>query len=219
MRPKILIYLFTVFHFTLAAAQSVLPITEYPSAKGPLIIYISGDGGMNTFSNSLCTTLQQNGSAVSAIDARSYFWKKKTPAIASADLNEFLRMKMAAGVKEVYIVGYSFGADVIPFILADPAEPMRSLVKKVIMISPSTSTDMEIHLGDMLGSHAQRSMDVPSATAKLNWLPVHCIFGEDEKDFPVTSIHLPLFTYQYLAGGHHFNSDTRLLGDIISGKR
>lgn len=218
MNPRHLIYLFTLFQFKLASAQSPLPITEYPSPKGPCIIYYSGDGGMNTFSNTLCRALQDKGFAVSAIDSRSYFWKKKSPARASADLNELLRSKKTAGVKEVYLVGYSFGADVIPFIMSNAAEPLRSMVKKLVLISPSTSTDMEIHLGDMLGNNIRRSMDVASAIQQMSWIPIHCILGQDEMEFPASSIHLPLFTCQYITGGHHYNSDTKMLCEIISGK-
>ncbi|MEO6932225.1 MAG: AcvB/VirJ family lysyl-phosphatidylglycerol hydrolase, partial [Chitinophagaceae bacterium] len=83
----------------------------------PLIIYISGDGGWNSFSQGFTKQLASSGYPVVSLNANKYFWKKKTPAQAAADvtllMNEYCRLWDRATVS---IIGYSFGADVTPFV-------------------------------------------------------------------------------------------------------
>ncbi len=82
MNKKILLYIVSapLFHFSLAFAQS-FPIKEWTSAvhDKPLIFYITGDGGFNEFSTALCKSLNKKGYDVFALDAKSYFYNKKTP--------------------------------------------------------------------------------------------------------------------------------------------
>jgi type IV secretory pathway VirJ component len=52
----------------------------------PMVVYISGDGGWNTFSESLCNYFSKKGFPVVVLNARKYFWDRKTPEETAADL-------------------------------------------------------------------------------------------------------------------------------------
>ena len=101
-----------------AAAQD-FPVKEWASTSQdkPLVFYLSGDGGLNKFSNSLCDGINMKGYEVVELNSKSYFWDKKTPEQTAIDVNNYLIEKMAGRKnQQVIMIGYSFGADVLPFI-------------------------------------------------------------------------------------------------------
>ena len=100
-------------------AQSDLPLqyTDNSDTTKPMILYISGDGGMNSFTTSLINSLNQKGYAVLALDAKSYFWHKKEPAEFATAMTQAVSSYMRNKKKNSFVVlGYSFGADVAPFL-------------------------------------------------------------------------------------------------------
>src|SRR4051794_26793404 len=115
----ILQFLFVLIFSDSFAQSSQLPVMEWKSAsETPFIFYISGDGGLNSFSTSLCKEINDGSYHIPALNAKSYFWdiffKQKTAYDISAYLdNAFAARKN----QQLVIAGYSFGADVVPFII------------------------------------------------------------------------------------------------------
>src|SRR6185312_12738004 len=115
------IYLLLFFSaLAMGVAAQTLPLKEWgaPTHNKALIFYISGDGGFNRFSNELCTAINKEGFDVAAMDSKSYFWSKKTPAQTAEDISDFLSKKIARRPnQQIVLIGYSFGADVLPFVI------------------------------------------------------------------------------------------------------
>ncbi|MBI1343606.1 MAG: virulence factor family protein [Terrimonas sp.] len=218
MRKCFLIFLvFSVF-FQLQAANTDLPVKEWLNGytDNPLIFYITGDGGFNNFSTELCKTLHQAGYDVVALNARSYFWNKKSPAIATAELSAYLKTQLQGRSNPHWLfIGYSFGADVLPFIVNLLDEPLKKELQTACLMAPSESTDFEIHWSDILGGHKKRDMDVVSAINAMGDFPLVIITGSDEMNFPFVSIRLKRYTHEVLPGGHHFDGDTEQVKNII----
>src|SRR5690348_12054349 len=82
---------------TRAHSQADFETREWLTAPGdkPLLFYITGDGGLNSFSSGLCSTLNKQGYDVIALNARKYFWSKKTTQQATADIENFLLRKIS----------------------------------------------------------------------------------------------------------------------------
>ena len=78
------------------------------------MFYISGDGGFNKFSTSLMQNLNRQGYAVIGLNAKEYFWKKRTPKEAAGSIESVIN-ESALKQKNIVLIGYSFGADVAPF--------------------------------------------------------------------------------------------------------
>src|SRR5574340_204120 len=99
---------FALFVGPTADAQS-LPIKEWAGTTvNPLVFYISGDGGFNKFSMSLCGALNKRGFDVVALNSKSYFWNKKKPEQTSSDINNYLSKKIAGRKsQEIIMIGYS----------------------------------------------------------------------------------------------------------------
>src|SRR6185437_16888061 len=117
----LLTLLFSPFLYPVDAVAQDFPVKEWASTSQdkPLVFYLSGDGGLNKFSNSLCDGINKKGYEVMEFNSKSYFWDKKTPEQTAIDINNYL-VKKISGRKnqQIVMIGYSFGADVLPFILS-----------------------------------------------------------------------------------------------------
>ena len=95
-----------------------LPLVEVP-AKGPgkaLAVMISGDGGWAGIDKDVSQALAAKGIPVVGWNSLQYFWTARKPDAAARDLERILRRYLAVwGKQEVLLIGYSFGADVLPF--------------------------------------------------------------------------------------------------------
>jgi type IV secretory pathway VirJ component len=197
-----------------------LPILAYKgsNSNSPLLFYISGDGGLdNSFSSAFMKQFHSQGYAILGMDAHSYFWSKKTPQQAARDVSLVLtRYLREWKSKNFVLIGYSFGADVTPFIQRRLSHSLLPLTKHVILMSPSTKTDFEIHILNMIGLGKGRGMSVPDEINKLT-APTTMIFGTHEDSFPIDSIRAGNVKAITLPGGHHYHRDIKaLVGQIMN---
>ncbi|WP_293957286.1 MULTISPECIES: AcvB/VirJ family lysyl-phosphatidylglycerol hydrolase [unclassified Sphingobacterium] len=194
-----------------AFAQQRLIDMKYWNNKAvlPLVLYLSGDGGFNSFSNKLCELIAGAGYTVAAIDSKSYFWKKKSPNEIATDVSSTLKNLLGGRHNtRLFVVGYSFGADAVPFIINRLDLAVKKNLKSVVLLEPSGSTDLEIHIADILGrSNAKRSLDVVSEINRMDGVKTSVILGDDEADFAVKKVTLRNFSKVYLSGGHHFSGN------------
>jgi len=197
-----------------------LPIKEWAAKTHdrPLIFYLSGDGGMNKFSTDLCEGLNSRGFDVIALNSKSYFWSKKTPAKTAEDISHFLSEKLPGRKnQQIVLIGYSFGADVVPFILNRLSKEIDDKVLVSFLMASSGTTDFEIHWADIMGQNTKRSMDVVSEINKLRDERLVIISASDDKTLDVGRITLKRFTREVLPGGHHFDGDTNEIVKVITG--
>lgn len=194
-----------------ALAQQRLIEMKYWNNKTvlPLVLYLTGDGGFNSFSNKICQLIADAGYAVAAIDSKSYFWKKKTPKDIAAEMSNTLKNLMLSRQNhQLFIVGYSFGADAVPFIINRIDPFVKKNVRSIVLLEPSVSTDLEIHIADILGrSSTKRNLDVVAEINRIEGVKTSVVLGDDEAEFPVKKITLKNFNKKYLSGGHHFSGN------------
>ena len=207
MKP-VLIFSFLLFAITTTSIAQAddLPIQALKGSdpSKPLILYLSGDGGWNKFSTSFINTLNKQGYSIVALNSRSYFWKKKTPAKAAEEITMLLdRYLKSWKASSFVLVGYSFGADVAPFIQSNFNPYILDNLKHTVLMSPSEKTDFEIHVLGMLG-FSNSGESVPNQINKLS-KPVTIVLGTEEKDFPLTSISLKHYQTIKIEGGHHYD--------------
>jgi type IV secretory pathway VirJ component len=199
-------------------AQS-LPVKEFAGNADSLsFLYISGDGGMNTFSTNLCNEITKKGYNVAAINAKSYFWSKKTPDQTTADLTRYLDGYLSKRKnKQLVLVGYSFGADVLPFVMNRLPETHQQQVKAVVLISPGATTDFEVHLTDIFGGDKKRDLDVAAEINRIQHNKTIILAGSDEKSDYSKNAASRKYIYKELPGGHHYGDDTKTLVTSIIG--
>lgn len=215
-RHLLFLQLFLIFLFNNVEAQS-MPTKNWPGKVNlPLIIYISGDGGFNQFSTSLCTAIVNEGYQVLALDAKSYFWNKKTPGQSANDLMSSAEpFLLGNNQRKVILTGYSFGADVLPFIYNQLSVKFRQKILRILLLSPSGSTDFEIHWADMLGGNSKRTMDVLQEINNLGTLNTVLINGDDDESIQSGKVTLPNFNHEIIPGGHHYDGDIPALAKMM----
>jgi type IV secretory pathway VirJ component len=201
-------------------AVADLPLIELPAdkpdTKKPLVVIFSGDGGWANIDKELSTALQARGFSVVGWNSLRYFWTERTPEATAADLARVIKTYLAKWkLKRAYAVGYSRGADILPFALARlPADPRKALVGAAFLgLSPTA--DFEFHLSDWLADEDE-GLPVKPELQKLAPLPLLCIYGKDETESLCAKIQdLKHATAIEKSGGHHFDGDTDGLAELI----
>jgi len=195
------------YHLTSASGDSI---------KG-LVFFISGDGGYTSYDQSICTEFANKGYPVIGFDALKYFWDRKDVATTVADVQKLLSFYENLWHKSEFIfVGYSFGADAVPVIVNRLEEKFKSKTKLVGLLSPSTSADLEIHVGDMLSINTKPGLyDLAREINRLTFAETICVFGENEKGEIRNAISNPNVKFAFIKGGHRFSSNFEKMAELI----
>jgi type IV secretory pathway VirJ component len=206
-----------------------LPLVELPSAKpGPyLAVFFSGDGGWRDLDKTIGEILAREGVAVVGIDSLRYFWRARTPDGVASDLARILsHYGDAWGTKQVAVIGYSFGAGVIPFALNRLPAELRSRVVQVTLLGLEARAPFEFKVSgwlEQLGVESQSYADAPLVLpelARVDMGLVQCVYGEDETTTLCTSPELASAERIRTGGGHHFGGDYgELARKILAGMR
>lgn len=213
---KIYFLLFTLIMMQYSFAQNAtgierLPVNIIPAASDtskPLVLYITGDGGWNNFSKNLSQALAGKGYPVVSLNANDYFWKKKTAAQTASDITRLIRTYQRIwNRKKIMLIGYSFGADVMPFVFNLLPVDLSAQVINISLLSPTAYTDFEIHISVMLGAGFPGGEMVVSAINKITTKPLTLIFGNGENDFPLNQLKIKNYVSVRLEGGHHYDGD------------
>jgi type IV secretory pathway VirJ component len=188
-----------------------LPVVEVPAAGtaragSVFAVLLSGDGGWAGIDKSLGAAFAAQGIPVAGFDSLRYFWSARTPEGLAADLDRVIRYYAARwGRDEVVLVGYSQGADVLPFALNRLPPATRATVRLAALLGPGQKASFEFHVSNWLGT----SGDLPIApeALKLSARDTLCLYGLDEKDSLCPELAPAHARAMPLAGGHHFGGD------------
>jgi type IV secretory pathway VirJ component len=192
-----------------AADVADLPLVELPASADPgdtIAVILSGDGGWANIDRDLGEQLADRGIGVVGLNSLRYFWTRRTPDGAAADLTRILRHYLAAWhARRVLLLGYSRGADVLPFMAARLPPELRARVALIALLGPSTGVDFQFHLSDWVTDAGRAStLPVRPEVEKLRGLPILCIYGRDETDSLCPTLDASLATLLPQDGGHHF---------------
>jgi type IV secretory pathway VirJ component len=200
-----------------------VPLTEVPAVVGTsdkrMAVMLSGDGGWAELDREVAAALAKHGIPTVGWDSLSYFWRAKTPDQAGADLDRVVRLYTEKWNKdEVLLIGYSFGADVLPF-MADRLSPaMRNQIKLITFLGLGNAASFEFHLTDWLGGTTKNALPVLPQVMKLAWAKRLCLYGAQETDsacpdltkFGVVVVRMP--------GGHHFDGNYQGIAEHLLGQ-
>ncbi|MFL5322422.1 MAG: AcvB/VirJ family lysyl-phosphatidylglycerol hydrolase [Myxococcaceae bacterium] len=162
---------------------SDLPIIEVPSDHdGELLaIIVSGDGGWASIDKSIAESLSKRGVGVVGLNALQFFWHRKTPEESAAAVQRIAERYLSLWKrKRVVLIGFSRGADVVPFIANRLPDALRSKLDRVALLSPGKKATFEFHVSDWIsGSGEEGELDVKPEAEKVS-APLVCAYGKDE---------------------------------------
>lgn len=194
---------------------SDLPLIELPAAhpNGLMAIVISGDGGWRDLDKTIAQALQKDGVPVIGLDSLRYFWSEKTPAQTSRDLARVMQTYGARWhANHVALVGYSFGADVMPFAYNRLPDALRAKVSLVSLLGFAPDADFQIRVGGWLGMPASdKALKAQSELTRVPLAIVQCFYGENEKDTLCPALANTGVEVIRTSGDHHFGRDYNAL--------
>jgi type IV secretory pathway VirJ component len=194
-----------------------LPLVEVPASGtgDTLALLISGDGGWAGIDRELAAEISKQGVPVIGLDSLRYFWKERTPDSTAADVDRILRHYLAAWKKRcVLLLGFSQGADVMPFIVNRLPPATRTQLQSVVLLSLSQTAVFEFHLQNWLGG-SDEQIPVAPELSKMTGVRALCVYGEDEDDSMCIQPEAKTLQVIKLKGGHHFDGDYDSLARLI----
>ncbi|MET0749111.1 MAG: AcvB/VirJ family lysyl-phosphatidylglycerol hydrolase [Rhizobium sp.] len=197
-----------------------LPINvlDTKPTEDTLAIIYSGDGGWRDIDKEVGSYLQDQGIPVVGVDTLHYFWSERKPQETADDLGRIIDYYTKHfKVQHVVLVGYSFGADVIPasYNLLKPKQ--RAQVVQMSLLSLSRKVDYVISVMGWLGASSEGKggdpiNDLKSVNPKL----VQCVYGtDDDEDVACPDLKGTGAEVVAMAGGHHFDDDYETLAKKI----
>ncbi|WP_293312479.1 AcvB/VirJ family lysyl-phosphatidylglycerol hydrolase [Pedobacter sp. UBA5917] len=187
-----------------------LPIFLYP-AKDPqakkLLIFLSGDGGWIKFEDDLSLKFAENGFHTIGINSRDYFWEQKTPEQTEKDIVQLIRKyALKYKTREVYLCGYSFGADVLPFIYSRLPFRAKRHVRALQMLSPYATTSFKVHFGDLANLSGDNYPYKVDLEINKIAIPIYCFYGIEEEDKPLKKVKQKNLLIDSIPGNHHYQT-------------
>lgn len=196
-----------------------LPLTILDAAptRDTMAVIYSGDGGWRDLDSEVGKSLQAAGIPVVGVDSLRYFWSEKTPEETSADLATIIHTyDKRWKVKHVLLIGYSFGADVLPAAYNALPDKLKQKVAQVTLLALSHQVDYEVSVSGWLGTgSADGKKDPLSDIAKIDPSLVQCAFGTDEEDDACRDLVGSKVETMEIKGGHHFDGNYPALAQRI----
>jgi type IV secretory pathway VirJ component len=188
-----------------------------------LAVILTGDGGWAEIDKRIAQRLATEGIPVVGWSSLKYYWTPRTPEAAARDLARLLEhYGRSWGRRRFLLVGYSFGADVLPFLVNRLPPDLRSRVALVGLLGLSEQAAFEFHVAGWLGVQTGHYPTVPEV-ARIEATPVLCLRGEDETDSACRLLRGGSVRTVTLPGGHHFGGNyeriaEELLADQATGR-
>lgn len=196
-----------------------------PAGKSDVLAIIySGDGGWADLDRQLGNAFSARGIPVLGINTFKYYWRSRSADESAAQLDALMTKYVARwGKRRVWLVGFSFGADVLPTIVSRLSPANRARVTQLVLLSASKNLNFEIELEDYMSSQGWWKEHVKTFLQRINPVrhydarppllalhgqpPVVCYYGLGERDDSVCAEpDLPAWiTVHAKPGGHHFD--------------
>ncbi|SON53566.1 Type IV secretory pathway, VirJ component [Hartmannibacter diazotrophicus] len=189
------------------ASAPIIDLKPKTPAKA-LVVFFSGDGGWRDIDESIGTWLSHNGVHVVGVDSLRYFWAERTPDDMARDIQSIIERADPGGRLPVSLLGYSFGADTLPFAIPRLPQALQDRVSLIGLLSPEKKTGFEITVEGWFGSVAG-DRDVVEAVRALPAEKVACLYGADDADDSACPMLAGdnAITIVKTEGGHHFDGD------------
>jgi type IV secretory pathway VirJ component len=196
-----------------------LPLVELPvnQPSDIMAIMLSGDGGWADIDRSIAEDLERDGVPVVGWDSLKYFWARKTPDQTATDLASVISTYIQAWhASKVLLVGYSLGADVLPFAYNRLPEAQRQHVVLVSLLAVEQKADFQVTVGGWLQlPPSGNALPTEPEIAKIPPLPVQCFYGAEEKHSVCPDVTGQGVIVIRTQGAHHFDGDYKALEQQI----
>jgi type IV secretory pathway VirJ component len=206
------------------AATGVMAVPSIGRLPRGHLIYLTGDGGWNTFDKYLVYDLAQRGLSGFVLPTDQYFAKARTPEEAAGFLGRLIESLPASTVAnpsdpssegDVILVGWSFGADVLPAMVNRLPPQLRQRIRSVSLLGLSAAVPFQVALAEQAGHTSSADRLVLPEIENLRVPHLMCLMGQTEKRSACPSISPGKAHLVTVPGSHGFNGDDKLVAAAI----
>ena len=196
-----------------------LPLTLIPAADGAsapwFAVFLSGDGGWVGLDKGVSEALAKQHIPVVGWDSLKYFWSPRTPEGTAHDLDRVLEYYSHLwGKSHALLVGYSQGADTLPFMVNRLPPATRGMVGLTALLGLSSTADFQFHFSNWL--HAStRALPTAPELARWSGSPYVCLYGAQDADAACAKLTGKAGSSVRMSGGHHFSGGYRQIAAEI----
>jgi type IV secretory pathway VirJ component len=190
-----------------------IPVVEIPgddrvNGGDTLAIFYSGDGGWRDIDRQIGEEIARSGVPVVGVDSLRYFWRERKPEEIARDLDHMIsHYTRKWGRPKVLLLGYSFGADIMPFAVNRLSAGSLSRVRLVSLLGFATKADFEVRIGGWLGVDSENAVETLPEVGRMAPVALQCVYGSEEDDTGCTAPELAHAESIRMEGGHHFDGD------------
>lgn len=194
-----------------------LPLVELPVAQptDTFAVLYSGDGGWRDLDRDVAAILQRRGLPVVGVDVLRYFWARRSPEHGAHDLGRIIdRYRQKWGASKVVLIGYSFGADVLPALYNRLPAAERAAVVQVSLLGFAATANFEVTVSGWLQHQRSDALPTLPEVRRIDPQRVQCFYGADDDEAACTQIGHGAELIR-TTGGHHFDGDYEALARRI----
>lgn len=197
-----------------------LPLIALPAKHPPhgtFAVMLTGDGGWRRIDARVTNRFRDAGVPVVGFLTPSYFKTRKTAEESACALERVVRYyKLHWKCDHVMLIGYSRGADVLPFMASRLPQEVRSSTEVIALLGLEPTIDFRYHASWIPLYHPREiQYEVKPELEKLRGTRVLCVYGEKEKDTLCRALDPQLATAVREPGSHHFGGRYSNIADVI----
>ncbi|MGA7615284.1 MAG: AcvB/VirJ family lysyl-phosphatidylglycerol hydrolase [Thermoanaerobaculia bacterium] len=186
-----------------------------PESSGTMAIILTGDGGWRRVDEKIGKRLRERGVSLLGWNMPAYLGHRRTPHEVSDDLARIMRHYLERGVSRFLLIGYSRGADTLPFMASRLPADLSSRVAVIALLAPSHTAALEYHFfARLYGSRPPQYPVLPEIEA-LKGQRVLCIAGGRDRDAICRSLPESVAKVTIVDGSHHFAGGYYAIADQI----
>jgi type IV secretory pathway VirJ component len=202
-----------------AGRMHALPLRPLP-AEGDtgraFAIVMTGDGPAGGLGKVVARDLSRAGVPSVIWHSLRYYWSPKSPEQSARDLDAVIRHYAREwGRERVVLVGYSMGADVMPFLINRLPPDTRRMIGGVVLLALAHDAVFEFRLEQWWTTSSAPRRATRPEVERLGDLPVLCVWGEGDELAACPRFGTAPVRVIGLRGGHHFKGDRPRLLRIV----
>lgn len=197
-----------------------LPLRAYPappdSAGRAFAVVLTGDGPTGGLARRVARDLSQAGVPAVVWHSLRYYWTPRTPEEAARGLDAVIRhYAVEWGRERVVLVGYSMGADVLPFLVNRLPADTRARVGGVALLALAHDAVFEFRVEQWWRTSSAPRRATRPEVERLDDLPVLCVWGRGDDKAACPRFGTAPVRLVELRGGHHFEGDRPRLLRVV----
>jgi type IV secretory pathway VirJ component len=197
-----------------------LPLIELPAtaaSNNAFAVMLTGDGGWRRIDAKVTDPIRARGIPVVGFSTPAFFHDRRSAEESACALERVLRTYMLRfNRSSILLIGYSRGADILPFMCSRLPADLREHVGLVAFLGLEPTIDFRYHPSWMPFYHP-REIQFPLAPEleKMRGMRMLCVYGEAETDSLCRSLESGLMQKVREPGGHHFDGRYAEIGNAI----